>query len=84
MSLYERNVFMEKYFVCEGCLFAIANNDFSVIDAEREEYCREGIRALSEDGGYLVCGEDFITYSIDACECCEDELDGSRYEVFLI
>ena len=74
---------MEKYLVCQGCLFAVAYDDFSVIDVEKEEDCRAGLRALSENGN-LVCGEDSIEFSTHTCECCGDKLHGSRHEIFVI
>lgn len=76
--------------VCEDCLMAIANGDYTGLDywypeAEAEERHREidaGIASFSP--ATLHPGDDHDEFSRRPCECCGSDLAGARHEVIVL
>ena len=75
------------YKVCELCLQAIVNDDFTSLDyhyseqeaADKLDAILEGMHTL-QGNGYLVAGED-LGFRTTPCDCCGDKLHGERYSV---
>ncbi len=74
-----------KLMVCDDCIFALANGDYSGLTDEREAEVHEGFSKLhTESGGrFVVVGDeaDKDDFSTKACECCGTRLHGSRHSM---
>ena len=75
------------YKVCDDCIMAIANDDYSGLDysydeeesLQRMEYIQQGIREL---GPNIVCmDEQPDEFSSISCDCCGDHLAGRRHYI---
>lgn len=69
--------------VCQDCLCAIANGDYSGMDEETAFNVLDGICRLQKGGRYLVAGDKEFGFSHCRCDCC-DGLAGNRYEAILL
>ena len=78
--------------LCEDCVLAIANDDFSGLDyayddpedsAARQEEIMDGITAIHRAGMVPVVGED-VGFSCSGCDCCGSGDAGNRHELQLI
>lgn len=69
-----------EFAVCEDCLIAIANDDYSGMSEDQEKATREGIEYLTKEYGYLIPDGAEYGFSHRRCECC-DGLPGDRYRV---
>lgn len=63
--------------VCDDCVTAIVNDDYSGMDDEQEALTRAGIERI---GHYLVVGEE-LGFSHHDCTVCGSGLGGNRHEV---
>lgn len=68
--------------VCESCLIAIANDDYSGMDDKEESRVRAGIERTSQRG-HLCAGSVEYGFYNTVCECC-GALAGNRHEVFIM
>ena len=78
---------MIVYKVCDDCIMAIANDDYSGLDYhydeeeanERMERIQQGMKGL---GSNTVCMDDEPDeFSVISCDCCGDHLAGRRHYV---
>lgn len=75
---------LDTIMVCEDCVQAIANDDYSGLDyhysepesTQRMEAIQAGIAGL---GGYAVIGDE-AGFSHRGCGCCGSNLGGNRHE----
>lgn len=69
----------ETLHVCEDCVIALANDDYSAIEDEaRADEVRRGVHEL---GPCAVLEGPSDEFSSRACECCGTRLAGSRHPV---
>ena len=75
------------YKVCDDCIMAIANDDYSGLDyylsedesLQRMEQIKQGMAALGQN---IVCMNDEPDeFSVVSCDCCGDHLAGRRHYV---
>lgn len=69
--------------VCDDCIVAIANADFSGMDDATEQAVKQGIQDLQKNGLYLVAGDEDFEFSQSNCDCCGG-LPGRRYSASLL
>lgn len=77
--------------ICEDCVQAIANGDFTGLDyhydkeesARRQEAIKDGITAYHDAGFIPVVGKE-AGFSVMGCDCCEDPDAGERHELYLL
>ncbi len=67
---------------CDDCTIAIANDDYSGMDADTAETVRSGITLWSKQG-YLVIGEE-LGFSHHGCDICDSNLAGNAHSVTLL
>jgi len=77
--------------VCQNCLIAIANADYSGMDEEEAFAVKDGICGLEREGkavtdrtrNQLVAGGEELGFSHSRCECCGG-LAGDRFTASLL
>ena len=77
--------------VCQDCLQAIANDDYSGLDyaygtieaEEVKDRIVSGIEAWSKHGHLVAAGDDY-GFCRTPCDVCGDPLDGDRYAVAVL
>jgi len=67
---------------CADCALAIANDDYSGMDDEREDQVRTAVHHLYTDG-YPVIGDE-LGFSWQGCDCCHSGLGGDMYELSIL
>jgi len=56
--------------VCDDCIIAIANDDYSGMDDERDAAVRAGLERINSKYGYLVAGDETTEFTWRSCDCC--------------
>ena len=64
---------------CTDCMVAVANDDFTGMDLERETAVRAGIRRWNTDGFLLTPDGTELRFSGTPCEVCLSPLAGDRH-----
>ena len=78
---------MINYKVCDDCIMAIANNDFTGLDyyyseEESRQRMEEIEQGMEELGPNIVCtDEEPDDFCISSCDCCKTQLAGKRHHV---
>ena len=69
-----------EYEVCENCLIALANDDYSGMSNEEEEATTHGLVTLSNKYEQVIADGAEYGFSVYPCECC-GALPGNRFRV---
>jgi hypothetical protein len=69
-----------RIWVCQDCLVAIANDDYSGLSNERAADIRSAIAQYR----VLAPGDGELDFSTRPCECCADHRHGSRHAVMIV
>lgn len=77
---------MINYKVCDDCIMAIVNNDFTGLDyySEEESWQRmeEIEQGMEELGPNIVfMDEESDNFCVSSCDCCKTQLAGKRHHV---
>ena len=81
----------DHFMVCQDCLMAIANDDFTGLDyhlspEEAEKRMQEIKEAMASVDGDICAGnpEEDEDFSTTPCHCCGDRLHGSRHHCVIL
>ena len=67
--------------VCQDCLVALANGDFTAISDARVLAVKHGLERLGPDA--VAVGDEY-GFRRSPCECCQDWHHGERYSVAVL
>lgn len=81
----------DQFMVCSDCAMAIANDDYTGLDAYLDEeeaemrmnHIKESIASVE---GWICIGdpENDIDFSVQSCDCCKVKLAGYRHQMVVM
>jgi hypothetical protein len=76
---------MKSISVCQDCLIAITNGDFSGMDEGQAEATEKGMyRLTGSHRVYLIAGDTEHGFSVNKCDCCRSKMHGDRFEALVM
>jgi hypothetical protein len=72
----------QELWVCQDCLIALANADYTSMDLARETAVRAGLTEWARQGYRLMPGDNFFGYRDSTCDCCGTPLAGDRHQAW--
>lgn len=70
-----------KLLICDDCLIAASNNDYTGMDLVTETRVRAGLErlAVNEHVVHVVGIDEYAPFSSCRCDCCLTQLAGRRH-----